>query len=139
MECDYDDPASVVLCFIRAMHDWESESHRLRRAAKGTADPSSYKGAVLDLMNDVFRQFCTPKPRPYGRNGSFQNPPEYDPESESIVNSDVHGLTASVVTCRNAIIGGGHYHYDLKRRGDCWLIDTLKFREDNGTESRAIL
>jgi len=58
-------------------------SHASR--VRDTDNPSSYQVAVLDSMTEVFGRFCTSKPRPHGRNGSFQNPPEYNPEVESIV------------------------------------------------------
>jgi hypothetical protein len=139
MDCDFDDPASVVSCFIQAMHAWETEAHRLRRVARGSPDPSSYQPSVLASMNEVFGRFCTPKARTHGRDGMFQNPPEYNPESETIVSCDVDDARAMVVTRRDAILGGGDYCYVLHRRANRWLIDSLKFRGENGVESRAVL
>lgn len=74
-------------CFI----DAELDSHAAHRAARNTADPGSCQPAVAAEMAHVFSQFCTPKPRPYGRNASFQDPPEYNPDHESIQSSETQG------------------------------------------------
>jgi len=139
MSCDFSDPESVVLCFIASMHDWELMAHALRRSVRDSADPSSYQSCVLAAMDAVFKQFCTPKRRTNGRNGSFQNPPEYDPNHESVRESEIDGRLASVYTYRDSVIGGGRYRYCLKRHGGNWLIDTLKQCNEDGTESSAIL
>ena len=138
MDCDYDVPESVVLSFIAAMHQWELDSHASCRAVRDSPDPASYQPAVAAAMADVFSQFCTPKPRPNGRNASFQNPPEYNPDHESIESSELLGACASVCTRRDAVFGGT-FRYTLKRIGSRWLIDTLKQRNDDGSESPAVL
>jgi hypothetical protein len=139
MECDFSDPESVVSCFIHAMHQWELDSHALSRSARNSEDPSSYQSSVLASMVAISDRFCTPKPRTYGRNGSFQNPPEYDPQRESINECEIKGSRASVFTYRDSILGGGRYRYSLKRRANRWLIDTLKWFNEDGSESSAIL
>ena len=138
MDCDYDDPESVVLFFIAAMHHWEIESHASQRAARNSANPAAYQPAVVASMTDIFARFCTPKLRPHGRTASFQNPPEYDTSHETIVNFDVRSTTASVRTQRDAVFGG-LFRYSLKRIDDRWLIDTLKQCNDDGSESPAVL
>ncbi|SMP80166.1 NTF2 fold immunity protein [Neorhodopirellula lusitana] len=138
MDCDHDDPESVVLCFIAAMHQWELDSHAARRAARDTADPYSYQPAIVSAMAHVFSQFCTPKPRPHGRNASFQNPPEYNPDHESIQSSATQGRAASVYTHRDSVFGG-LFRYTLKRIDNRWLIDTLWQRNDDDSESPAVL
>ena len=138
MDCNHDNPESVVLYFIAAMHQWELDSHTSRRAVRDSGDPASYQPNVAAAMADVFSQFCTPKPRPNGRNASFQNPPEYDPAHESIQSSEIHGSTASVCTNRDAVLGG-LFRYTLKRIDSRWLIDTLKQCNDDGSESPAVL
>ena len=138
MDCDYDDPESVVLCFIAAMHQWELNSHASQRAVRDSAAPASYQPGVAAAMADVFSQFCTPKPRPYGRNASFQSPPEYNPDHESIQSSIIDGSSASVCTNRDSVFGG-MFRYTLQRIDNRWLIDTLRQRNDDGSESPAVL
>ena len=138
MDRDYSDPESVVLCFIAAMHQWELNSHASQRAARDSTDPASYQPSVAVAMADVFSKFCTPKPRPHGRNASFQNPPEYNPAHESIRSTTIDGASASVLTNRDAVFGGP-FRYTLKRIDNRWLIDTLRQRNDDGSESPAIL
>ena len=134
--CDYDNPESVVMAFITAMNAWEKESFRLHREARGSADPASYHSMVLEEMQDIFAKYCTLKERPYGRHGSFQNPPEYDPQSEKIIGSGIDPEPgkqgrAFVETEREAILGGGVYKYVLYKKSGRWLIDNLKCEVDN--------
>jgi hypothetical protein len=70
-QCDFDDPASVVLAFVAAMNGWEVRSWQLQRACRDSDDPSSYQPDVLSEMAAIFALYCTPKERKFGRNGSF--------------------------------------------------------------------
>ena len=138
MNCNYDEPESVVRCFIAEMYRWETESHVARRAVRQSDNPASYQDSVRAAMARIFSAYCTPKSRPYGRNASFQKPPEYNPEHETILSTEISGLSASVRTRRDSVFGG-LFRYTLKRIDNRWLIDTLKRCNDDDTESRAIL
>ena len=136
----FEDPASVVSCFIQAMNQWETESWQAMRSCRTSQDPSSYQSDVKARMDAVFARFCTPRERKYGRNSSFQNPPEYDPRREKILGVEVDegGKRASVTTNREAVLGGGRRKYTLIRRSAGWRIDTLR-REICGEWKSAIL
>ena len=138
MDCNYEDPESVVRCFIAEMNRWETESHVARRAVRQSDNPASYQAPVTAAMNRIFSAYCTPKPRPHGRQSSFQNPPEYNPEHETVLSSVIRGPSASVRTERDSVFGG-LFRYALKRIDNRWLIDTLKRCGDDDSESRAIL
>jgi hypothetical protein len=132
-EIDYLNPEEVVSNFIVAMNEWEIEANHLSKSGKGF-------DAIIESMNKVFDLFCTKKDRPYGRNGSFQRPPEYDPKSESIVFSNVEESNkATVITSREATLGGGIYKYVLYKKSGKWLIDNLKFEEKKGKFTNALL
>lgn len=79
----FSSPELVVERFIQAMNSWELAAWELSRAARGSEDPASYRTTVLSMQNDLFAKYCTPRQRPHGRLGSFQRPPEYDPERET--------------------------------------------------------
>jgi len=91
-------------------------------------------------MDSVFSRFCTLKERKLGRQGSFSKPPEYDPDKEEILDSEVDQARkrAYVITYRRATLGGGRHRYLLIRTDAKWLIDSLK-RETNGEWQNAIL
>lgn len=132
-EIDYSNPESVVRKFISAMNTWEIESHNLSKQGKGFE-------IITENMNKIFELYCTKKERPYGRNGSYQRPPEYDPETETIIKSTVEKQNkALVITSRNAILGGGIYKYVLYKKSGKWLIDNLKFEESEGNYTNAVL
>ena len=138
-ECDYSSPESVVAAFISAMHAWEVESWDARARARHSDDPSSYIPEVQESQDGLFARFCTPRDRPYGRHGSFQKPPEYDPAREKIIRSGVQSTSrAWVETERESGLGGGRYQYVLHKRGAKWLIDSVK-SEDNEKWMRSTL
>ncbi|MEM6293195.1 MAG: NTF2 fold immunity protein [Myxococcota bacterium] len=137
-ECDYEQPESVVRAFIAAMHGWEVESKRLSREAGNASDPAAYWVPVTERMNAIFKSYCTRKERPHGRQGSFQDPPEYDPSREQVLRSEVEKRRVMVDTERQAIFAGGRHRYVLLREGGKWLIDSVK-QELQGRWERGIL
>ena len=131
-----DDPATVVRKFIAAMHAWElsaAASAKLADAAgESFGDP---KYGVLDRMAAVFAEYCTPKARPYGRNGSFATPPEYDPASEEILSTLVESPRRAVVETQRRSGFGNRMLYVLARRKGRWLLDSAKFQIGGGWEN----
>jgi len=117
---------SVVIVFVRAMNEWERAAWSARRSARDTDTPDSYWPGVAAALERLLAEFCTPRERPYGRLGSFQHPPEYDPELERVVGSRIAGRKAIVDTDRKVALGGGRRRYTLHRRGDRWLVDNVK-------------
>jgi len=119
-------PELVVQQFIQAMNAWELAAWKLGRAARDAADPAAYQHQVLASQLEVFSKFCTARDRPHGRQGSFQRPPEYDPEREPIVGVEIRGSRAYVDTTRDAVLDGGLRRYVLHRHEGVWLIDSAK-------------
>lgn len=120
---DGNDPESVVHTFIRAMNAWETYANRVSREQKAAAWPEIHRSQKI-----IFDAFCTQRDRKQGRLGSYQRPPEYDPDAEKVVG--VEPVTSSkthVVTERDAILGGGQYRYVLLRKRNRLFIDSVKF------------
>lgn len=114
---DFTNPASVVRGLIIAMNQFEERAH----CAKDN-------DSILELMEDVYRRFCTDKKRPYGRNGSYSRPPEYDPATEKLVAShEVRAARAEVVT-RSQTQGQQDILYVLTKNAGRWLVDSRKSR-----------
>jgi len=126
------DAEAVVAAFIRAMNTWEENAWRSMRAASETWTPESYWPGIVASLKLVFDEFCTDRERPNGRLGSYQHPPEYNPATEHVRDSQSLGRKARVDTERRAILGGGTLRYTLVRRGDRWLIDNVKRRNGDG-------
>jgi len=125
-QADAGSPEFVVQQFIQAMNVWELAAWKLSRAARDSAGPAAYQHQVLAAQLEVFSKFCTARDRPHGRQGSFQRPPEYDPEREPIVRVEVRGSRAYVDTTRDAVLDGGLRRYVLQRHEGAWLIDSAK-------------
>lgn len=132
--CDYNDPESVVHAFIAAMNQWERDAWQAMRAVRDSDQPASYQAETLRKLHAVFAAYCTSRKRPYGRQGSFQNPPEYDPQNETVHSSSVEKSRASVDTIRNAILAGGRHRYILHRQAGQWRIDSVKHEHDGNWE-----
>ena len=122
------------------MNGWEIECWKSQRACRDATDPSSYQVEVRRKMDAIFLEFCTPKERKLGRQGSFQKPPEYDPEKEEVFETTLDEVRkrAYVTTHREAVLGGGRYRYALVRKHGRWLIDTLKHERNGEWENRIL-
>lgn len=128
-DMDDSNPASVLRGFILAMHAWETDCYnQQQRIDDGELDWSIIKQA----QNQIFERFCTPKPRTYGRLGSFGFPPEYTPE-DTLVSIECENRRAVVMT-RQASSARPRYEvlFGLIRKGDIWRIDTKKRRAWGG-------
>jgi NTF2 fold immunity protein of polymorphic toxin system component len=119
-------PEAIVSAFIQAMNRWELGAWDASRRARDTPDPASYWPEIKASFDLVFAEFCTPRDRPHGRNASFLHPPEYDPNVEKIIRSELAGDKAYVDTQREAPLGGGVLRYTLHQRNGRWLIDSVK-------------
>ena len=111
------------------MNAWELRAWELSRAARDSPDRTSHWPEVQATLDSVFAKHCTARKRPQGRQASFQRPPEYDPQRETIIRTEVDRELAYVDTERVAPLGGGAYRYTLHRRDDRWLIDNVKRRD----------
>lgn len=132
---NFDQPEAVVIAFIKAMNAWE-----LFAAGNSKRERASASSGINREMDAVFSHFCTSKDRAFGHQGSFQSPPEYDPLREVVIKSTIESARKALVdTRREAVLSGGEYRYVLHRTDGKWLIDNLKFREDDGSYSKAIL
>jgi hypothetical protein len=127
------EPADVVREFIAAMHAWENEAHTLNSAARGTDDPTRSWPEINRRLDEIYRRYCTTRDRPYGRNGSYSVPPEYDPHAEHVVqvvpvsSRRVHVITQQGTGFRNRC------QYALVRVGSEWRIDNRRVLYDDGT------
>lgn len=114
---DYTNPAAVVRGLIIAMNHYEEHAHFAKD-----------NDAILALMNEVYSRLCTDKKRPYGRNGSYSRPPEYDAATEKLVASqEVRAGRAEVVT-RSQTQGQRDILYVLTKKAGRWLVDSRKSR-----------
>lgn len=119
------DPITVLRNFILAMNLWELDCAQHKRD-KGTGHIDF---AMLQARQDaIFQQFCTTKPRPQGRLGSFSTPPTYDP-SETLVSEERNGKRAVLIT-RRAASGSLQYEvqYILLKKQNLWRVDGNKIR-----------
>jgi hypothetical protein len=131
-------PDGVVRAFIQAMHDWEVSAWQASRARQNDPSAAPSEAQVKAGLDAVFAEFCTPKDRPFGRAGSYQHPPEYDPERERVVGCTVRERKAEVETEREAVPGGGPWRYTLHLHNGQWLIDGVKWK-DATTWKRGVL
>jgi hypothetical protein len=85
---DLTQPESVLRGFILSMHRWECTAAK-RRFVNEVSN---------DELKTIFDLYCTPKERPYGRNGSFRIPPEYDAEESLLSKNRLTPRRAELIT-----------------------------------------
>ena len=129
--CDFSAPEKVLRGFILAMNRWETRAHEFDKAAKRASATTNQQ--ILQEMQQVFGTYCTPIARPYGRNGSYSIPPEYEPAESLIEINLVNPRRAELITRgRHGTIETENLYVALKKKGR-WLIDSKKYRFPGGT------
>ena len=126
-----DSPQLVVESFLYAMHDWEVECARLSRHFRDAPNPECFWPEVRQSLAAIHERFLTPRKRIYATVPSFQRPPSYDPASELVRSAETNDRQATVETHKSAPLSGGRYLYTLRRVGERWLIDSIKYWSGN--------
>ncbi len=75
---------------------------------------------------------ATPKERPYGRQGSFGQPPSYQPEHERILETCLESPRRAVVHTQEGTGIKRRLHYVLLKKAGRWLIDSKKVLYSDG-------
>lgn len=114
---DDNDPVSVVRGLILEMHRFEKAAPQAKNVKE-----------LLKLQDAVYQRFCTAKDRPYGRNGSYQSPPEYQPNNEYLIDCTYPNPRRAEVFTRNDKNIPTEYLYVLLKKGGRWLVDSKKYR-----------
>ncbi|MFK3942713.1 ankyrin repeat domain-containing protein [Pseudomonas monteilii] len=125
-DVDDTDPVSVLRGFLLAMHRWETDCYE--QSQRQSDDEGLDWPAIQHRQNQIFERFCTPKPRTYGRLGSFGFPPTYSPDDTLI---DVEPLARrTLLMTRQAPSTRLRYEmlFSLVRKGGVWRVDTKKER-----------
>lgn len=113
-------PEEIVKGFIAAMNQWEKECDRIAKKHPNTPVVGRFN---VDAMQTIFDEFCTTKERKYGRHGSYQIPPEYDPRQEKVI--EVRKCNRSRIEV-NTQAADRKYTYVLLKKKGVWLIDNRK-------------
>lgn len=128
--CDtdiYSKPAEVVRRFIADMHVWELQAAEAHKASTPD-DNERFWQANNAALAEVFARWCTTKDRKYGRSGSFQKPPEYQPDGEDVLETIIESSRrACVYTQRRTGLAFKQQYVLLKHKGS-WLIDNVKWQ-----------
>ncbi len=113
------DPVETLTCFMKEMNQWEN-SYRDAFIKDHFVDKEPYR---IEL-NNIFSEWCTVKERKYGRQTSMQVsfPPDYDPENDEIIGSDVIKKKAFITVQKNMGFKN-RYLYTLHFKNNEWRID----------------
>lgn len=133
------EPVEVLYAFIKAMNQWELESHfELRRILPESGHViaqhivTEYDQRKDQKLKQIFSLYCTVRERPYGRLGSFRHPPEYDPATEQVLEIVDESKRRVIIFTQE---GSGFQHknrYVLLRKADKWLIDNKQWLDPDG-------
>lgn len=126
-----DAPETVLFGFIHAMNRWEKEAARLFKA-----NGQDFTDESLQALRSIFSEYCTPRARdrPYGRNGSFQTPPEYDPAREDLLEVRPESPRRVVLVTRSARLNWRYRYVLLKQKGR-WFLDSKKISHTEDGEA----
>lgn len=125
-DVDDADPASVLRGFLLAMHRWETDCYS-QQVSLGEDEGLDWS-VVQHAQHLIFERFCTPKPRTYGRLGSFGFPPTYTPD-DTLVSVEPQARRSLLLT-RQTPSSPLRYEvlFSLVSKGGVWRIDTKKTR-----------
>ncbi len=134
-----DHPAVKVLAsFFVAMNEWGWEMARHYRSLEGSDVDEELLARDQHLQRKraeaIFEQYVeagTKSLRLQDVGISFTNPPEYDPELESIVSIAKHGEAIDVVT-KQSRIKDHYFKYRIVERSGVWLLRDKKYSFDAG-------
>ena len=122
--CDYSSPEKVLHSFIFSMNQFERQAAEHRKKTPQDENPNK---EILKSMQAVFDTYCTPKERPYGRQGSYQMSPEYDPEGEFLIEVTLINPRRAELITRNEKEEKEFLYVILRKKGR-WLLDNKKLR-----------
>jgi hypothetical protein len=122
-----EDPSQIVLGFVRAMGRWEVGCVRDQKLDR-------------DGLEKIFAIYCTPRDRKYAQRVHFSNPPEYNPEKETVERVESRGKRAQVFTVTRFPFSHFRYYcYTLLHEEEGWLLDSKKVITTDGKENRHTL
>lgn len=125
-DVDDADPASVLRGFLLAMHRWETDSYN-QQMSLGEDEDLDWS-VVQHAQNLIFERFCTPKPRKYGRLGSFGFPPTYTAD-DALLRIEPQARRSALLT-RQPASAPLRYEvmFSLVNKGGVWRVDSKKTR-----------
>lgn len=133
-------PVQVLRAFMTAMNEWERNSYQeFEKVRNGDGDWISERQHRLQGINEIFAQYCTPKDRPLGRQGSFGHPPEYDPETEQVLEIVEESKRRVVIYTQEGTRFRNKCRYVLLCKGDKWLLDSKQWQDVEGKWQRGAL
>lgn len=119
----------VLKSFIAEMNKWElqaAETYDEICKENSKLDPEKVKETNERLVDEIFAKYCTPKERKFGRLGTFQMPPAYDPKEEIIEITYPNAKKATVETQQHTGMRNKN-RYTLFYKNDGWLIDYKEY------------
>lgn len=125
------EPAEVVRRFVADMHAWEMQAAADFHATQPQGSEAFWDRARTSQA-EVFARWCTDKARPQGRNGSFAQPPEYQPEYEQILETRLESSRQAVVETQQGTGFKNKVRYTLLKKAGRWRIDNKKRARANG-------
>jgi hypothetical protein len=135
-------PVQVLKAFMTEMNQWEQDACQsspfFRNSpfyrdeySKGGTLPQNLewevrRQAISRDLNEIFVKYCSPRKRPYGRQGSFGYPPEYDPNTEEILEIVEESSRRVIIFTQQHSKFRRKCRYVLIRKNAKWLIDNKK-------------
>lgn len=131
-------PEKTVAGYTEAMHAWEVRAReRNDEFRSGKAKYADVKRASLKEMEDIHQTFISKKVEMRGFR--FANPPDYDPESEAILSTELVSKSSAKVHTQQSAGKKQTCIYHLELEDGSWRITDKFFVGHDGKPFRANL
>ncbi len=119
-------PENTLKEFIQRMNAWEIWAHKNSPKNPTHDEYDKFNKELNHRPQQIYADLCTPKDRPYGRQGMYQNPPEYQMTEEIIKVIECSERRIEIIT--QELEGFQNKNkYVLLKKQNRWLIDNKKW------------
>lgn len=117
-----------LISYISIMNKWETENYTELQSKKG--DIAHFKQTFVNAkieLDNIYKDYLTQKDRKQtSSHRSLGDPPQYDPDIESIVNcKKISNSRIEIETFKNELSGYKNQYVFLKKNGE-WRLDNKK-------------
>lgn len=123
--------------FFKAMHDWEESCEQaFLRVLRGEITASDSTAIGLAALSDIFREFCTGKPK---RGVTYGKPRQYDPSDEYVIEIRRQSPTVCILVTERKHGFRDGYAYKFVRQNGRWLIERRLAKNHKGEMEETLL
>jgi hypothetical protein len=123
-------PENTLIQFFNEMNAWEIWAKQNDPKEPTEKEWETFKKMCEEKLRKIFDKFCSPKKRVSGRQCDHRDPPEYQPELESIIEvKKTYSSRVEIITQEKSGFETRNKYILLKKKGK-WLINSKQWFDD---------